>query len=195
MIKLLPFIFIYIFSIAGVNTLLADYKSGHVIVIHFDLFSQKNYILFGLTNYRKLSSFGGLRDSSEKDPKNTAAREAEEEALGVLGNKAVIRKMLKGVIEVTHKSGHYCYILPSSYYGNHNSLSQKFKKIRLDPNIKLLRCQQEMVDIVAVEVDLLRKKVFNGERLEFEDNDGKLRPVRVESVIIEAVKKGYFKNL
>ncbi|MBA3602973.1 MAG: hypothetical protein H0W50_04890 [Parachlamydiaceae bacterium] len=193
MIKLLPLIFIYIFSIVGVNTLEADYKSGHVIVIHSDLEKEKNYILFGLTKNGKLSPFGGLRDRGEKDPKNTAAREAEEEGLGVLGNKAIIRKMLNGVTEVTNKCGHYCYILPSKYYGN--NLSQKFKKIRLDPNIKLKRCQQEMTDIVAVEVEVLRKKVFSGKRLEFEDNEGKLRPVRVENVIIEAVRKGHFNKL
>ena len=196
MTKIFPFILICLFSFVGKNTLQANYdnyKSGHVIVIHSDTKKQKNYVLFGLTKKGELSTFGGLRDKGESNPKNTAAREAEEEGLGVIGNQDFVRKLLWGLKPLTHRGGHYCYILAPKDYGRH--ISQKFRKIRFDENIKLPYCQKEMVDIVAVKVDSLIEKVHNREKLEFKDNNGKLRSVRIEHVFVKAVKYGYFDHL
>ncbi len=195
-VKLFSFMFFFLFSCLGINNLQATYESGHVIVIHSDLKSKKKYVIFGLTKKHKLSTFGGLRDHGEMNPKDTAAREAEEETLGVLGNKTTFRKMLISVSAISKKKdGHFCYVLPSKNYGDLLHLSHKFKEIRFDKTKKLPYCQREIIDLVAVEVDLLRKKVFNGDKFEFRDNSGKMRSVRVKNVLIDAIQNGYLDNL
>lgn len=190
--KLLTFIFICLASIVGPLNLNA-YQSAHVIVTSYVVNHHgvvKKYVLFGLTKKGKLSTFGGLRDHGESNPKDTAAREAEEESLGILGNQKSVRGMLHKIKPVTGVDGdHICYVLPQKDYGKH--LSKKFKKIRFNKDIKLPYCKKEMVDIVAVDVELLRQKVFQGEDLAFKDNSGVLRPLRVKGPIVDAVKAGH----
>lgn len=193
--KLFSFILICL-ACVGTPIDLQAYQSAHVIVTSYAMNRHgllKKYVLFGLTYKGTLSTFGGLRDEGENNPKDTAAREAEEEALGVLGNQKSVRSMLHKVKPVTEKnSDHICYILPQKNYGKH--LSKKFKKIRFDKNIKLPNCKKEMIDIVAIDVEVLRNKIFQGEELIFKDNAGVLRPLRlagVKPVIINAVKKGH----
>lgn len=195
MSKLLSFILICLFS-ALVPYHLQAYQSAHVIVISHYGFDQnqqpKRYVLFGLTRNGQLSTFGGLRDHGESNPKDTAAREAEEEALGVLGNQKMIRNSLNGVQPSSGtKSGHISYVLPGSYYGNH--ISKRFKEIRFDKKQKLSYSQKEMVDIVAVRIETIREQVLKGSSLKFKDNNGHLRPLRpaVEGAIKAAVKAGH----
>jgi hypothetical protein len=181
-----------LFSIFG-NTSILAYQSAHVITVGVDTNKKgtvtKKYVLFGLLNSNKLSTFGGLRDPDETNPKNTAAREAEEEALGVLGNQKTIKKMLKKVHPCFDVNGHICYVLPARNYGK--DVSARFKKIRFNKDINLPHSQKEMVDIVAVDVDIIREKILQNQPLHFEDNKGILRPIRVELPIIEAVLSGY----
>jgi hypothetical protein len=195
MLKILSFIAICLFSNLATFTLQA-YQSAHVIVVsHYGVDKNKQpkkYVLFGLTRDGKLSTFGGLADRGEKNPKDTAAREAEEEALGVIGNQKAIRKRLRGLKPSSGmSSGHLSYVLPGKYFGD--NLSRKFKKIRFDKNRKLSHSQKEMVDIVAVRVDKIRSKVLNGDKLIFKDNDGKMRPLRngVQGAIKAAVRSGH----
>jgi len=172
---------------------LQAYQSAHVITLGYKVDKEgleKNYVLFGLMSTGKLSTFGGLRDPDENDPKNTAAREMEEESLGILGDQKNVRQLLRGVKPLSEVDGHICYILPKKKYGN--NLSRKFKKIRFNDSVELTKSQKEMVDIVAVNVETIREKILNNESLLFEDNDGVLRPIRVERVFIEAVMNGYF---
>lgn len=168
------------------------YQSAHVITVGVDTNKKgkvtKKYVLLGLLNNGKLSTFGGLRDPDETDPKVTAAREAEEEALGVLGNHKAVLKLLKNIDPCFEVDGHICYVLPEQNYGK--DVSARFKQIRFDKKIKLSKSQKEMIDIVAVDVDKIREKVFQQEPLHFEDNEGILRPVRIEPPIIEAVLAG-----
>lgn len=192
MYKLFSLTLFCLFSIFGTICLQA-YQSAHVITVGFDTDKTgkvtKRYVLLGLLNSGKLSTFGGLRDPGEKDPKNTAAREAEEEALGVLGRQKAIKSLLKGIDPCFEVNGHICYVLPQQNYGK--DVSARFKKIRFDPKKKLSHSQKEMVDVVAVEVDKIRKKVFEGSPLSFNDNEGILRPIRLEAPFIEAVLNGH----
>lgn len=191
MFNLFASIFLCFFSTI-VPLSLQAYQSAHVITVSYDFDKngvEKKYVLLGLMNNGKLSTFGGLRDPNETDPKDTAAREAEEESLGVLGDQIKIRKMLKGIKPLSEVDGHICYVLPKKKYGK--NLSKKFKKIRFNDEMKLTKSQKEMVDIVAVDVEVIKEKVLMNEKLIFEDNDGILRPIRVERVFIEAVVDGY----
>lgn len=195
MLKILSVVSLCLFS----NLLpigLEAYQSAHVIVVShygFDKHKQpKEYVLFGLTRDGKLSTFGGLPDRRENNPKDTAAREAEEETLGVLGSEKTFRKMLRGLQPSSGtNSGHISYVLPGKYYGD--SVSKQFKKVRFDKSRKLSHSQKEMVDIVAVRVETIRHKVLNGEKLQFKDNDGKMRYLRggVEGAIKAAVRAGH----
>lgn len=187
------YLFIFLFSFSIEAKIQEDYKSGHVIVVHYDQATYEHYIIFGLSKKGKLSTFGGLRDPSETHPKNTAAREAEEEALGVLGSKSMVREMLKGLKEITKNDGHYCYILPCKDYGN--ALSERFTALRFNPELKLPFCKKEMVDLVTVRVETIRDKVWLNEKLEFEDNHGKLRPLRSKHIIQNAVRNGCLDRL
>lgn len=191
MYNLFSITFFCLFSFFGTLCLQA-YQSAHVITVGIDTDKTgkvtKKFVLLGLLKNGKLSTFGGLRDPQEDDPKNTAAREAEEEALGVLGNKKTIRDRLKGVNPCFEVNGHICYVLPQKNYGQ--NVSARFKKIRFDPNSNLSYSQKEMVDVVAVEVDKIRKKVLEGNSLKFKDNEGILRPIRVEAPFIEAIMNG-----
>lgn len=195
MTKLFPLFFICLFSTI-IPYHLQAYQSAHVIMISHYGFDQnqqpKRYVLFGLTKKGQLSTFGGLRDRGESNPKDTAAREAEEEGLGVLGNRKAIRNSLRGVQPSSGtKSGHMSYVLPGKYYGNH--ISQRFKEIRFDKKRKLSHSQKEMVDIVAVRVETIRQQVLKGGPLKFKDNKGNLRSLRpgVEGAIKAAVKAGH----
>lgn len=172
-----------------------DYASAHVIVVSNYGFDDnkipKQYVLFGLTKKGELSSFGGQREKLEKNPKDTAAREATEESLGLLGNHQEIRKMLRGVDPVSGKqSGHPHYILPGKYYGD--DVIGKFKELRFDKSKKLSFAQKEMVDLVAIRVEDIRNKVNNGEKLIFPDNNKQNCSVRdfVGDALIAAVKNG-----
>ena len=170
---------------------LQAYQSAHVIAVSSIVDKdgiKKDCVLFGLMNNGKLSTFGGLRDQDESNPKDTAARETEEESLGILGDQEKIRKMLRGVKPLSEVDGHICYVLPKKKYGK--NLSRKFKKIRFNNEIELTKSQKEMVDIVAVNIETIREKVLMNESLIFKDNDGNLRQVRVERVFIEAVLNG-----
>lgn len=175
-----------------VSLTLQAYQSAHVITVSYAVDKdgiEKECVLFGLMSNGKLSTFGGLRDPDESNPKDTAAREMEEESLGILADQKKIRKMLRGVKPLSEVDGHICYVLPKKKYGK--NLSKKFKKIRFNDEIELAKSQKEMVDIVAVNVEAIREKVLANESLLFEDNDGNLRPIRVERVFIEAVTNGY----
>lgn len=168
---------------------LQTYNSASIIPI--SNYGKNQYVLLGLTQNGKLSSFGGLPESYEKNPKDTAARELVEETLGVLGSQSTIRNTLRGLEHVSgSKSGHLTYVIPGIYYGD--NIPQKFKQIRFDKNNKLSHSQKEMVDIVAVRVDLIRQMASNGKTLQFNDNDGILRSLRkaTNDAIITAVKKG-----
>lgn len=192
--KTFSLLFILFFTCLSTISLQA-YQSASVIVIShygFDKKKQpKKYVLFGLTKDGLLSTFGGLPDPGEKNPKDTAAREAEEEALGVLGDQKTFRMMLRGISPCSGmNSGHLSYVLPGKFYGD--DIPGKFKKIRFDKKRKLSHSQKEMVDIVAIRVETLRKKVFNGDKLLFKDNDGNMRPLRhgTDGAIQAAVKAG-----
>lgn len=191
MCKLLSLTLFCLFSIFGTICLQA-YESAHVITVAIETDKKgkeiNRYVLFGLLNNGKLSTFGGLRDPKEKDPKNTAAREAEEEALGVLGSQKAIRIMLNAISPCFEVNGHICYVLPKKNYGN--KVSARFKKIRFGDETKLSHSQKEMMDIVAVEVDKIREKVINGHPLHFEDNENILRQIRFEAPFIKAVLNG-----
>ncbi len=193
MSKIVLLILVYSFSLLGTISLSA-YQSAHIIVTGHALDKHgelKKYVIFGLTRNGKLSTFGGFREKDEKNPKTTAAREAEEESLGVLGNKKMFRCMLKNVKPITSKSfEHVCYILPEKEYGE--DISEKFKKIRFDKTSKLSRCKKEMRDLVAVDLEEIRNKVLDGDDLRFKDNQGKLRSLRFNAIIIDAVKAGHF---
>jgi hypothetical protein len=188
---ILPLILLCLFSIFG-NSYTQAYQSAHVITVSVDTNQsgkvKKKYVLFGLLHNGKLSTFGGLRDTNETNPKVTAAREMEEEALGVLGKQYKVLKQLKNVNPCFDVNGHICYVLPEQNYGT--EISTRFKQIRFNPKKKLSKSQKEMVDIVAVDVDIIRQKVMQQEPLHFEDNEGVLRQVRVEKPIIEAILSG-----
>lgn len=195
MFKKLVISFVFLLPMMMVPVCLQAYASAHVIVIShygFDKNQQpKKFVVFGLTQKGELSTFGGLKDKGENNPKDTAAREAEEEALGVIGNTQTVRKMLRGINPSSGtNSGHLTYVLPGKYYGN--NISRQFKKVRFDKKKKLSHSQKEMVDLVAVRVEEIRKKVKNGEKLVFTDNQGQLRPVRgpVGGALINAVQNG-----
>ncbi len=67
---------------------LQAYQSAHVITVSYAVDKdgiEKECVLFGLMNNGKLSTFGGLRDPDESNPKDTAAREMEEESFGNIG--------------------------------------------------------------------------------------------------------------
>lgn len=171
---------------------LLAYQSAHVITLSSMVDKdgiEKDCVLFGLLSSGKLSTFGGLRDPGEENPKDTAAREAEEESLGILGTQKKIRNQLRGIKPLSEIDGHVCYILPKKTYCKNPS--RKFKKIRFNSEIKLTKSQKEMVDIVSVSVDAIKEKVLTQEKLIFKDNDGNLRPIRVERVFIEAITGGY----
>jgi hypothetical protein len=192
MYKIISFVFLCLFLVSE-NIYAQDYQSAHIITVGVDVNKKgkvtKKYVFFGLLNNGKLSTFGGLRDQGEKNPKVTAAREAEEEALGVFGNQKTIKKWLKNISPCFEVDGHICYVLPERNYGK--DVSTRFKQIRFDKKIKLSRSQKEMVDIIAVDVYKIREKVLQNEALHFEDNEGVLRPVRIEAPLIEAVLNGH----
>lgn len=192
MYKLFPLLLLCLFSFFETSSL-QGYQSAHVITVGIDTNKKgkitKKYVLFGLLNNGKLSTFGGLRDEGETNPKRTAARETEEEALGVLGKQKAVMKLLKGLSPCFEVDGHICYVLSKKNYGK--DVSAKFKKIRFNKKIELSKSQKEMVDIVAVDVDKIREKVFQNEALHFEDNEGVLRPIRFTPSLIEAVLSGH----
>jgi hypothetical protein len=184
--------FLLCFFSAILPLTLQAYQSAHVITVHYEVDKdgiEKDYVLFGLMGNGKLSTFGGLRDPDESNPKDTAAREMEEESLGILGNQTKIRKLLRKIKPLSEVDGHICYVLPRKKYGK--NLSRKFKEIRFNHEVELTKSQKEMVDIVAVNIKTIREKVLSNESLFFEDNDGILRPIRVERVFKEAVLYGY----
>ena len=188
MSKLLPYLLLCLLPFG-----LQAYESAHVIVVsHYgnDINGQsQKFVLFGLTKKGTLSTFGGYADRGENNPKHTAAREVEEEAIGTFGDRKAILKILEGVKPCSgSNSGHLSYVLPGKFYGDH--LPEKFRQICFNPNKKLKYSQKEMVDIVSVSVDLIHKKIQQGERLQFQDNKGHLRPVRkgADGAIRAAVK-------
>lgn len=173
-----------------------SYQSASVIVVsNYGRESSgqpKKFVLMGLTKTGKLSTFGGQRDGGEYNPKDTAAREMAEEALGVLGGQAAIRSMLRGLKPSSGTvSGHLTYVLPGKFYGE--NVPKKFRQIRFDANSHLDYSQKEMVDIVAVSVHSIKNKVLNGKPLQFKDNDGNWRSLRKtsEGAIKAAINAGH----
>jgi len=162
--------------LAGLNSLhnssaaLQDYKSAHAIVVsHHD---NHKYVLLGKICWnQKLSTFGGLRDPGEIDPKVTCAREVDEESLGVFGSQQAVGRMLQNAKQICgFSNGHICYLLPATDYGK--NISHKFRDLRFKPAKPLSYCQQEMIDIVAIRVDALKDKIAKGGPITFSDNEG-----------------------
>lgn len=154
---------------------LSAYQSAHAIAVSEWGFDSQGkpikYVLLGLTKQGKLSDFGGFKDAGETDPKNTAAREIEEESIGVLGQRKDLRTMLKGKTAVNPgKPDHPHYVLPSKYYGN---AVKEFRKRRFGKGARLSTSQKEMVDLVPVQVDELKKSLARGKPAYIVDKQGK----------------------
>ncbi len=157
-------------------TLMAEkYQSAHAIVI--SQYNHHDYVLLGkMKGTQVLSSFGGLRDPGEKDPKSTCAREVEEEALGVLGNQRQVYALLKNAPQISgFHNGHICYVLPATFFGN--NIPFKFRKKRFNTH-KLTHGQKEMIDIVSIRLDKLKATFLKGEPITFPDNQGIQRSLR-----------------
>ncbi|NGX58053.1 MAG: hypothetical protein K940chlam3_00954 [Chlamydiae bacterium] len=186
--KLLILTFVFFAALQAVEAV--KYESAHVIPV--SVFQGKTYVIFGVTQKGVLDDFGGLRDIGETDPKMTAARETEEEALGVLGSKECVRKRLSGPVnEVAKDRGHPHYILPAKDYG---PIFKKFNNRRFGSQ-KLSHYQMEMVELVAIEIDEVRKgvRLYDGRVLKVRAPNGKLYSVRrgAGGAIVSAVKKGF----
>lgn len=155
---------------------LAAYQSAHAIVV--SQYDNHQYVLLGkMQGGQTLSTFGGLRDFGENDPKATCAREVDEESLGVLGNQKSIYKLLQNAVQISgFKNGHICYLLPTTSYGH--SIPSQFRQIRFNPHNHLSHSQTEMIDIVAIRVDKLKSKFAQGEPITFPDNQGVQRSLR-----------------
>lgn len=166
------------------------YKSAHAIVV--SQYGNQKYILLGeMEKNYALSTFGGFRDSDETDPRDTCARELEEETLGILGNRKAIRKLIENGVQVCgFQNGHICYLLPSNYYGK--NIPYNFRQIRFSPNQQFSFCQREMIDIVAIPVAELKSKFAKGGTMTFPDNDGIQRPLRnaTRKALEEALDRG-----
>jgi len=179
------------FALAPLQSIEArKYESAHIIPL--SRFRGHTYVILGLTKKGELDDFGGFRNSGETDPKVTAAREAEEETLGVLGSKTTLRKRLTGPIYVVDMNrGHPHYILPARDYG---PIVSKFNKRRYGKT-KLSPCQKEMVELMAIRIEKVREgvKYYNGRILKLKGPNGKLYPVRrgTSGSLIRAVKRGY----
>lgn len=145
-----------------------DYSSAHVL--YFCEEGGREVLLMGLTSEGKLSTFGGMRERGEEDPRETAARELEEEALGVLGLRGDVVPNLK--FYALEKSPNY--ILRSKVDPHTAILAYRAKRAG-----SLTAVQKEMIDIVAVDVDSLRAQIRLGLPLLFPDNQGFLRPFRL----------------
>lgn len=181
---------LFYFFVLFIPLTLQGYQSAHIIAVGQCVDTngvKENCVFLGLMSKGKLSTFGGFREEDELDPKQTAAREMEEEALGVLGDQKEIRNMLSQVKPLFDANGHICYVLFMKNIGN--DVSAKFKKLRFS-GAKLTKSQKEMVDIVPISAKSIREKVLRNEELLFEDNEGVQRPIRIERVFIEAVLQG-----
>lgn len=173
---------------------LSAYVSAHAIVVSEWGFDPQGkpvkYVLLGLTDKGKLSDFGGFKDQGETNPKDTAAREIEEETLGVLGNRSQMRVLLRGKQAVNPgKPDHPHYVLYPKYYGN---VVKKFRQKRFGKHTVLNHSQKEMVDLVPVRIDEL-KKGFAGRGPAFAfDNKGQKRYFRggTEGAIRLAIRQG-----
>lgn len=168
-------VFIFVLMVCSQQPLMA-YKSAHAIVV--SLHAKEKFVLFGLMGKsKKLSTFGGLRDPGEPEPKITAAREIFEESLGVLGNQKQLLVLLSNAKMVSDPNAeHITYVLPPKFYGSH--IPTKFREIRFSKNVNLPYSQREMVDIVAVRVKDLRQKMLAGGHVTFPDNEGIQRELR-----------------
>lgn len=186
------FSFLVILTFSCSSLLAQNYKSAHAIIIN--KIHDHEYILLGkMRGSKQLSTFGGLRDHGESDPKATCAREVEEESLGVLGNKKAIGKLLQGAIQISgFYNGHICYVVPAKFYGD--GLSYKFRHIRNDIKNKLSYSQKEMIDIIAIRVDVLKSKFANGQKITFPDNEGVQCSLRnpTKAALQAAIDKGCF---
>lgn len=172
------------------------YHSANVLVVSNYGYDKKHqpikYVLFGLTQNGTLSSFGGNKEKWESNPKDTASREAVEETIGVIGSNSDIRNTLRGIQPSSgSQNGHYTYVLPGKYYGDH--ISARFKQIRFDPKAKLNYSQKEMVDIVPVKVEDIYNKVIKNQPLVFKDNNGNFCSLRDPNAVIKAINGGYLK--
>jgi hypothetical protein len=140
---------------------------------------------------KKLKSFGGKKEASDKKLRDCARREFKEEALGAFCKDKTIRDKLKSfkhIVRVeTKQYEHVTYVTPFSSFAN--DPIKQFDKKRHQGGLK--HNQKEMQAIVAIPRNELINKISRGNRLVLDTNN---RPHMIQIAAFETLKIAYNKN-